>query len=340
MNPRFKKPKILFSLFFFLFLGLTLQAQSFDIDQVEQVYRPRFKIDNRIIFNSPFQDTTGNFNDFYTNAVVTFPIKTKLDAGLNLDLSNLNFKNILSNSVKVNASQILGSVRLGYRQMNLGFDTLAPQKNFYTLSANVTGLKLDKKFRVIFYNAGINILEQDKTFSKPYPRFSGLIGRVHVKGTVKRYYYGLALVYSDGLFLPMPFFGGSVPIGNKVVFNYTIPATINFQFKFNTLNLFTGVTADGFRTGMEMQDMRTNLNHTGGQAYLMLRQKINNSINFRVEGGYYFFTSINISNAYFNNRDYSIRPGPYVNFGFNFLFGKTLFEKVADKVLDKGLKLF
>ena len=308
-------------------------SQSFDVDQMEQIYRPRVKLDSRYIFNSTFSDTVGKFNDFYSNAVITFPIKSRLDADFKLDLSDLSLKKILKNSVKVNVSQTLGSIRIGYRQMNVGFDSVLPSKKFYTCSANLMGLRLDKKFRVVFYNLGLSLFEQDKTIQNSSPRFNALVGRMHVKGLVKRYFYGVAFVYSDGLFLPLPFFGGATPLSEKFILNYTIPATLNLQYKSGKINLFLGVAADGFRSGMEMNEMRTNLNHTAGQVFLMLRHKINNSVNFRVEGGYYFYSKLNISNSFFNAREYSINPGPYINFGFNILFGETIFQKITDKML-------
>jgi hypothetical protein len=316
-----------------------LIGQTFDLEQVEQVYRPRLKLDSRYIFNSSFSDTTGNFSDLNSNAVFTFPIRSKMDADLNFDPGNFSLKNFLKNPLKIKLSQTLGSIRVGYRQTELSFDTLLPKKNFYNVSASLMGMKLDRKFRIVFYNVGVNVLEQDKTFDQFRPRINALIGRVHVKGLVKKYYYGLGLVYSDGLFIPLPFFGGSLPYGDKFVLNFTLPATVNFQFKLNKTNLYLGASADGFRSGMEMDGMRTNLNHTGGQAFLMVRHKMNNSLMLRFEGGYYFYSNLSISNTFFNSRTYNIQPGPYVNLGVNILFGQTLFEKVSNKVLDKVINL-
>ena len=330
----------IYLIFFLLINAYTCFSQSFDIDQIEQVYRPRLKLDSRYIFNSDFTDTTGTFSDLYSNAVFTFPVKSKLDAGFQLDLKDLGLKNLLTNSARLNVSQTMGSVRVGYRQMNLGFDSVLPKKEFYNISANVMGLKLDRKLRVIFYNLGLGFFEQNTTTKNPYPRVNSLIGRLHVKGLVRKYYYGLAVVYSEGLFLPMPFFGGSIPMGNKLILNYTLPAAVNFQYKSGKTSLFAGVVADGFRAGMKMKDVRTNLNHTGGQAYLMLRQRINNSVLIRLEGGYYVFSKLNISNSFFDAREYPVKPGPYLNVGITVLFGQTLFEKIADSALNKAINLF
>ena len=313
-----------------------LLAQPFDLEQVEQAYRPRLKLDNRYIFKTSFSDTTGNFSDVYSNAVFTFPIKTKLNADLNLNPDNFSLKNFLSNPVKIKASQTLGSIHFGYRQTELGYDTLLSKKNFYNVSANVMGIKLDQKFRILFYNFGINVYEQAKPQPSFYPRINALIGRVHVKGLVKKYYYGLGLVYSDGLWIPLPFFGGSLPIGKNYSFNFTLPAAVNFQCKLNKSNIQVGASADGFRSGTEIQGLRSNLNHSAGQVFFMLRHKLSNTAWVRLEAGYYFYSNISISNTFFNSKTYKVQPGPYVNIGLNVLFGQTLFEKVAHKILDKA----
>ncbi|MBC7865197.1 MAG: hypothetical protein IAF38_19640, partial [Bacteroidia bacterium] len=85
--------------------GGILSAQTFDLEQVEQIFRPRIKWDNRFIIPSNFSDTTGKFSDLYSNAVVTFPIRSRLDADFKLDLSKPNLKDILKNSIRINASQ-------------------------------------------------------------------------------------------------------------------------------------------------------------------------------------------------------------------------------------------
>lgn len=322
--------KFLPVLFFF---PLFISAQTFDLEQVEQIFRPRVKWDNRYIFSSSFSDTTGQFSDYYSNAVVTFPIRSRLSAGFELDLSKPNLKDILMNSVKIKASQTLGSIRLGYRQSSLGFDSV-PAKNFYSITGGFMGVKLDKKFRVVFYNLSLNFSEQDKTFNRAVPRASGVLGRLHIKSLRKNYYYGIAMVYSDGLPLPVPFFGGSQPMGKNFILNYTIPAALNVQYKKGNSSVYLGAMADGFRTGLSYHGQRLNLNHTAGQAYVMWRQKFGKTLVLRLEGGYYFYSLLTLPEDKAAHNRFQVNPGPYVNVGFNVLFGQNFFDKVMEKMKD------
>ena len=318
-------------LFVFLFLSFFVSAQSFDIDQIEQVFRPRIKWDNRFIFPSSFADTTGKFSDFSSSALFTFPIKTKFDTGFELDLRERKIKDILKNSIKIHASQTMGSLRVSYRQTNLGFDSV-PVKNFYSISGGFSGIKLDRKFRVVFYNLAVNISEENKTLSSSVPRFSGVLGRLHLKGVQKNYFYGLAFVYSDGLPLPVPFFGGTFPLPGKFLLNLTFPTSVNLQYKSKGTSLFVGASADGFRTGWKYQGNRINLNQTGGQAFVAWRQKIHRTITARIEAGYYFYNALRVNEGNFSPEILSIQPGPYVNAGISILFGKNLIEKILDQM--------
>lgn len=309
-------------------------AQTFEIEQIEQLFRPRLKFDTKYLFDSKFADTSGTFNSKEANAVVTFPIKTKLDADLKLDLSSLKLKDILKNSVRLRASQTLGVVRVNARQLNVGFDSL-PQKNNYTVAAGLLGTWLTKKYRVGFYSANLAVAEQDRTFNKMVPRVSGVIGQLHIRGLRKNYFYGLALSYSDRLFVPAPFFGGSVPISNHFVFNYILPVQLNVQYKTNNLLITTGISADGYRTGMEFQRQRLNVNYTSGVAYASMRYKFNKIFVVRVEGGYVFYQNWRYTESDLYRTNFNLRPGIYAQVGFNVLFGKSLFEKVLDNFVNK-----
>ena len=105
----------------------SLEAQTFEVEQIEQLFRPRVRVDSKYIVDASFKDTTGVYNQKEISSVFTFPIKTKFSADVKLDLSSLNLKDILKNSVRIKASQTLGVFRLNARQINIGFDTL-PQK--------------------------------------------------------------------------------------------------------------------------------------------------------------------------------------------------------------------
>jgi hypothetical protein len=314
----------------FLFFVFSSSAQTFEVEQVEQLFRPRLKVDTRYISDSKFKDTTGTFNQKEANMAFTFPIKTKLGAEINLNTESLKLKDILRNSVKIKASQTLGLLRVNTRQSNFGFDSL-PQKDMYNITAGVMGVSLTKKFRVMFYSVNASISEQDKTIDKAVPRATALIGQLHIRGLRKNFFYGIAANYSDGLPIASPFFGGSKPLGKKFIFNYTLPVQVNLQYKDDRKTLITvGVTADGYRSGIQFNGKRVNVNYTAALAYASIRYKFTRSFVGRIEGGYVIWQNIRYTKSSDYQYSYNPMPGPYVQAGFNVLFGKTLWEKVYD----------
>lgn len=326
-----KKNKILF---FFFSVNFFLNAQTFEVEQIQQLFRPRLKFDSKYIFDSKFNDTSSVFNSKDVNAVFTFPLKSKLNADVKLDLSSLKLKDILKNSVRIKASQTLGMIRVNVKQLNIGFDSL-PLKNNYTIAGGILGTWLTKKYRVGFYSTNIAIAEQDITLNKLMPRFSGVIGQLHVRGLRKNYFYGLAASYSDGLFIPAPFFGASVPINKKVIFNFILPVQLNVQFKTNKFMLTTGISAEGYRTGIVYNHTRLNANYTSVVAFTTLKYKFNKIFVARVEGGYILYQNWKYTKTDNLKTNFNIQPGPYVQVGFNVLFGQSLWEKVLEGIISK-----
>ncbi|MCE3260464.1 MAG: hypothetical protein K0S12_2105 [Bacteroidetes bacterium] len=255
-------------IFVFVALRFISLGQTFEVDQIEQLFRPRIRFDSKYVFDSQFRDTSSVFRQGEANAVFTFPIRTKLSADLKLDLSSLKIRDILQNSVRIKASQTLGMFRINARQAYVGFDSL-PQKNIVNATAGILGVRLTRKYRIMFYSVNGSFAEQDLTANAPGLRASALVGQLHMRGLRRNFFYGVAATYSDGLFLPAAFFGGSEPIGRRFIFNYTLPVQINIQYKDDRHTLITlGVTGDGYRTGINYKSRRVNVNYTSASAYL------------------------------------------------------------------------
>jgi len=320
------------TIIFFWCCFKTITAQTFDIEQSAQLIRPRLKFDSKYTFDAKFTDTTGSFNAFENSASVTFPIRRRFKTELSLDLSDLKLKNILKNSVRIKASEILGTFKVAYRQNYLGFDSL-PQKNLAYANAGIIGLHLTKKYRIAFYSANVNIHEQDKTLNKTAPRFSGVLGQYHIRGLRKSFYYGVSVIYSDGLFIPSPFIGGTEPINSNLSFNYTLPVQINLQYKKEKSYTVIGTKIDGYRTGLWFASNRTNMNVTNASAFLNFRYRFSNTFQLQVEGGYNFYQSIRFKKTSDYQYSYPIKGAPYVNATFNVFFGKSLLEKIVEQIL-------
>lgn len=315
-----------FALFLSIVLATSAKAQNFEVDQIEQLFRPRIRVESKYIFDSNFKDTSGVFYQKEINSVFTFPIKTKFSTDVKLDLSSLKLRDIVKNSIRFKASQTLGVLRLTARQINIGFDTL-PQKNILNATAGLMGLRLSKKYMVQFYSATITIAEQDKTINNAIPRVSALFGQLHLRGIKRNFFYGVAATYSDGLFIPAPFFGGSVPIGNKFVFNYTLPVQINLQYKDDKSAMVTvGASFDGYRNGILYLTKRKNLNYYAGLTYANLKYKFSKSVIGRIECGYVFYQNVRYTKTDGVPNKFAINSSPYVQAGISVLFGKTFWE--------------
>jgi hypothetical protein len=190
---------------------------------------------------------------------------------------------------------------------------------------------------VMFYSAGVSFAEQDKTLNKGVPRASGLIGQLHLRGLRRNFFYGAGATYSDGLFFPALFFGGSEPIGKKFIFNYTLPVQINLQYKDDKRTLITaGLSADGYRTGIDYRNNRVNLNYTSAVAFANIRYKFTKVFVVKVEGGYILYQNIRYTKTDLYRYNFNTAPGPYAQFTFSVLFGKTIWEKIAENVVLRG----
>ncbi|MFL5754232.1 MAG: hypothetical protein ACJ76F_12540 [Bacteroidia bacterium] len=324
---------------FFLFLILAcgqLFAQSFELEQIEQIWRPRIRLDTKYTSDSKFSDTTGKYNALDASGIYTFPIKSKFAASLQLDLSSLKLKDMAKNSVQVKAYQVMGSIRAGSRQISLGFDSIS-QRRLYYASASVFGLKLTRKYRILFYSLNAGLSEEDKTMNRLTPRFTGILGQFHLKGIRKNYYYGIMTTYSDGVFVPVPFFGGMVPFGNNCSFNFTFPAQAYVQYRSGKKTSFSlGATIDGYRSGIQYNNSRLNINYGTANAFVAWKQKLNKTFGFRIETGYCVKQYLNFSDGNRRKAAYPINPGFYGQISITTLLGKSLFEQVSDG-LNSGL---
>lgn len=315
-----------------VFLSLCSFAQSFELEQIEQIWRPRIRTDFRYFHNSSYTDTSSYMSYTDQSCAITFPIKTKLSADLKLDLSSLKLKDILKNSVRIKASQLMGSIKVGAKQLHLGLDS-SGTKNLYSASVGIFGLKLTRKYRILFYslNAGIN--EQDKTLSTLGLRANGIIGQFHLRGLRKNYFYGIVMSYSDGVIAPIPFFGGMEPINDRLTFNYLLPAQLSLQYKFNNKNYLSGgLTLDGFRCAMLHYNKRVNMNYGSLSAFCTYKIKVSNSLGFRVNGGYNLVQRVKLNNDVYPKTSYSLKPGFFVEAGIFTFFGKSFFEQIAGSI--------
>ncbi len=174
----------------FAFSASLVRAQTFDLEQFEQIFRPRLRLEGRYMPETAFRDTSGHFGSTDGTAVITFPIRSHFDVGMKLDTSARGLGDLLKKSIRVQASQVLGNVRLGARQVELGFDSAAT-RNLYSASLGMLGVKLTRTYRVLFWSANVNVSEEDATFDRAALRCNAVIGQLHGNG-LRRQFPGMS----------------------------------------------------------------------------------------------------------------------------------------------------
>jgi hypothetical protein len=312
-----------------------LSAQTFDLDQFDQLFRPRLRVEGRWLPQVGLEKDPGTYEDRSALAILTFPIHSTFNVNARLDLSAENIGELLKNGVRVHASQIMGNVRYGARQV-LFDEVLNEPRMLHTLSVGTLGVSLTKKYHILFWSLNVNVSEEDRTFDRAVPRFSGVIGKMKVKGLRRQFFYGLAASYTDGLALPIPFIGGSARVGDKWSFNYVLPLQVSFGRRMNDrtrLNLGAGF--EGSRSGMEVDDRRYNLNHAGLRLFANVRHPLNKHFILRAEAAYLLRHRIDFGSPGFEDLTppWPLQPGPVYTIGVNVLFGQSILDRILDEVL-------
>jgi hypothetical protein len=331
--------KIIVSLCF-CFAVFSLKGQSFELEQFSQLYRPRIRIDAYYqgsgLWQNKKTDIRFNHQAQQYTAHVSVPIAGKLSLGAEVDLTQPNIKDILKNSVRVKAWQLMLNGRLGYRYSQ--FDSVRNLRSFnssaYLGSIGISGVKLTKRFRMLFYSINVNLAEEAKSLKYYDFRANATLGWAKINGLRQYFIYGFHLNVSDRLALPIPFIGGRVRLNNAWNFNYVLPLQLNVQYKPDMKwSMFLGMKPDGQRWGYYINNTRGRLTNFLLTPYVASRYSINNNLQLRFEAGYGVLSRYN--GFEFNNTNETFRSNNtwYLQFTFNQLLGKSLLEQAIDRLL-------
>jgi hypothetical protein len=305
-------------------------GQTFDLEQFDQLFRPRLRVDARWTPRLAFEDVDAHYEDRAAVGVLTFPICKRWSADVDLKLRGESAGEMLKNAVRIRASQVMGNVRFGTRQLVLDEGT----RTLHTASLGALGISLTKKYRILYWSANVNLSEEESTMDQAVPRFTGVIGKMHVKGLRKQFYYGLALAVSDGFNLPLPFIGGTVPMGDRWSFQYLLPAQLAFGCKASTnTRLLAGVGLDGYRSGFELGEDRVNINYTALRGFITVRHRLSRSVQLRAEVTGLPLHSIRLPDVDGELQRYGIQPGVQFMAGVNLFIGESTLERLLDDVL-------
>lgn len=311
-------------------LAPVAHAQSFDLEQFDQLFRPRLRLDARYTPGVAFTDRPGSFEERTATGVLTVPLWKKWTAGVELNLLGDTWKDLLKNSVRVRASQVLLNARYTPRELRIG-DEL---HTLHSASIGALGISLTKKYRVLFWSVNANLSESAATLDEAVPRFNGIIGKMQVKGLRRQVFYGLAVSASDGLNLPLPFVGGQEPLGERWSFQYILPVQLAVGYKASQRTRFSvGIGADGFRSGFAAGDQRVNLNYTALRAFLLVRHKLSNTLQLRAEVNGLPVHALRIPDANNELQRFPIDAGLNAMVGVNIFFGESTLERLLDEVL-------
>ena len=130
-------------------------------------------------------------------------------------------------------------------------------------------ISLTHKYRILFCSVNVNGSEEVRTFDRAVPRFSGVIGKMQIKGVRRRLCYGVTATLSDGLNVPLPYVGGTGPMGDRWSFHYVLPLQLAIGYKAGKrTRLLAGVGADGFRSGFAQADDRVNIHYSALRGFI------------------------------------------------------------------------
>ncbi len=316
----------------------TIKAQTFDIEQTSQLFRPRMKLDSRYTLDPTTKDTGGVYGCFENSASFTFPIKRKFGTEINLDFKDFKLKDLFKKNIRIKASELLGTFKVAQKNVQFGIEDTLIKRGIYYVNAGIVGLHLTKKYRIAFYSANLNVHEDGQTFNKFVPRFSGVIGQYHIRGLRKGFYYGFSMIYSDGLLIPSPFIGGMEPISEHWTFNYTLPVQLNMQYHKEGTYVVFGVKSDGYRAGIKLGSGRGNINYGNACTYLNVRKKLTRTLQVYGEVGYNFYQFMSFDDGMKNSPVWPARTkvpmnsSVYGQISVQIYFGQSLLEKVTDQL--------
>ena len=140
-----------------------LLAQTFDLDQFDQLFRPRLRLEGGWLPQVGLDKGSGTYEDRSANVVFTFPIHSTFNVNAKLDLTAENIGELLKNGVRVRASQVMGNVRYGTRQV-LFDEVLGETRTLHTASIGALGVSLTKKYRILFWLSLIHISEPTRPY--------------------------------------------------------------------------------------------------------------------------------------------------------------------------------
>jgi hypothetical protein len=316
----------------------SLVSQSFELEQFAQLYRPRLRLDalyqHPITLKNEKLNSKFDYSAQHYQAHVSVPIAGKLSIGAELDFTQPNFKDLIKNSLKIKAWQLMLNARLGYRTSHL--DKLSAggsiESEAYLGSIGLSGVKLTKRFNIMFYSLNVNFAEELKSFKNYQFRGNATLGWAKFKGNLKYFIYGFHFNVSDRLALPIPFIGGRIKLFKRLNLNYVLPVQANLQYvQEKKWSYFLGLRPEGQRWGWNNKVSRGSYSYLTLSPYLASRYAPNRNSQFRLEVAYNAYSRFRIVNEGIDNSNFNGKQSFFIQITFIQLFGKSLIDQVMSR---------
>lgn len=300
-------------------LPLASFSQSFDL---VQIFRPGIKIGAEYMPDAKFEHADSlKFGSRRGNIQIIVPLQSRVD----MSLKNLDIR----------AKQTFWTINASYREPSISF--IEKQRQLYTFSMGITGLKAGLRSGLWFYTAQIGMSEDANTLNEWKPTFGGLLVKFHVINLKSAFIYGAGAFYNNKQFIPAPIFGYYRRFSKKANFLAVLPAQIRFGYNpSKSVGMSWQVSPAGFRSGFSNAAPDAIFSNKGERILLNYRQlKLSMGLNIRfsrqsrllLEGGWLTARQVRFAdNAGELLYKHKIQAGAFVGATLQLNLGKAILD--------------
>ena len=228
--------KRLIFVFFFVFSGQLLVAQSLSLSQL---FYPNVSL--RADYMPSTNRGDGTQYGLSRNSILAIvPLRTEVQAGIGLGRKA---------DIEAKHTLMIGN----FTQIDPKINNVPqPEGGYKTASVSVVQLKASLRDRFWVYAAGAGISESNETFFKPQPFFYGGAARMRILGIKTQIFYGTAVAFNQK-FRIIPFFGFTKALGDDWKISGILPFRASVSYKAQPwLHLDGNLVLDGYSAGYQV----------------------------------------------------------------------------------------
>ncbi len=333
---------------FFLLLCFSnvVEAQSFQILDVNQIFRPSIRLEYDQTLP---QKITGTDDGWVTTSRVStsalIPIAGDIGMSISLDIDKPRDLLNLKKHIKPKGYQVLLSTSLQYIRPQ--FSKYNDQANI--INSNIGALALHYKgLGAMFYMANIGFSEDISFPKKTQVIYSAGIGYMKLVNLRKQVFYGAFFVPINNIPIPIPFFGMNKKINKKWRFTMVLPAQIGVAYKHNRkLRQYFDVGINGVRGGMPNLDDnllsstainnpidgRVSWTRTQLRFRTCLKYKVNRNFIAMAHAGVNSGSLMSVNKGDLTRTEY-LSPTLFFNVSVNYLFTRSLTYNLLKELIE------